>query len=420
MKISGGLLTTGGIALFLGGITVGRIVGTGADSPPQSSHPNTKSTFDTRLARGRDPFQGEQADTRMNRVGVSYSMKDILAEGDMGSRLELLVAKLERSNTDEFEGMLASIAERGLNSVRHQERLLIISAWARRDPQAAIAFLEENGAHDQMRFAAMESWASVDPDAALEWVRINHGDEKTNEWMVGIIQSFAVTDPLRAGSLIAEVSANNSRERWRAMEATMPYVLEQGSDFAKKWVEQFENGRLQSDGAKWMAGKMAFADPHEAADWIDSLGTKEARREASEVVAARLAQEDLAVAQSWVKSLPEDTRTEAAEGVVAIMAQKDPREAVAWLEQLGDNADYDGAWVDLLQQGFKAEPEVAMVGALRLANEGSRERYTANYLSRWMKEDRAAATQWASDYKEYLPNKVVRRYRKQLKGAKAR
>ena len=90
------------------------------------------------------------------------------------------------------------------------------------------------------------------------------------------------------------------------------------------------------------------------------------------------------------------------------------------MEQLGDNVDYDGAWVDLLQQGFKAEPEVAMVGALRLANEGSRERYTANYLSRWMKEDRAAATQWARDYKEYLPNKVVRRYRKQLKGAKAR
>ena len=83
---------------------------------------------------------------------------------------------------------------------------------------------------------------------------------------------------------------------------------------------------------------------------------------------------------------------------------------MAWLEQLGDDPDYDGAWVDLVQRGFKAEPAVALVGALRLSDEGWRERYTRDYLSRWMKEDKAAATEWVEEYTEYLPPKAAKRF----------
>ena len=272
-------------------------------------------------------------------------------------------------------------------------------------------YLKEYDQEDQMQFAAMATWASFDADAAEVWARENHNGKGANDWMVGVVKGLAATDPMRAGALITEVSnSRRSKERRKAMELTMPYVMERGNEYAKTWLDELTDGSLQSDGAMWMVQTMNDIEPEEGARWISSLETKEARREASEVVAARFAEEDLSGAQSWVRSLPEDTRTEAAEGVVAVMAADDPRAAVAWLEKLGDDPDYDGAWVDLLQKGFKAEPAVAMVSALRLANENWRERYTRDYLTRWMRQDETAAKQWVTDYQEFLPPKVARRF----------
>lgn len=90
-------------------------------------------------------------------------------------------------------------------------------------------------------------------------------------------------------------------------------------------------------------------------------------------------------------------------GDVSVMARDHIRGAVTWLEGLGDSPDYDGAWVDLVQSGFSSDPGVALVGALRLSDEGWREKYTRRYLARWMKSDKEAAQSWVAEYTEYLP-----------------
>lgn len=410
MTKQGWLLAGGGALLFVGGLAIGRLAPGSADfdeAAPQLSKTSVSSSGAVML--GGEDSAGGSASTRSS--SRDYSMAEIFEDGDMGSRFEKLMAKLDRTDSEDFGTLLEDISDRGFNGVMREERLLIISAWAKRDPLAAVNYLAENDTDDRMQFAAMATWASDDPDAAEAWARENHEGNGANDWMVGVIKGLAGTDPMRAGALIDDISESpRSRERQHALESVLPYVMEQGNGFARMWVEGLEDGGLQSNGAEWMARRMANEDPRAAAAWIDSLGTKEARREASEQVASRFAREDLAGAQSWVKSLPEDTRTEAAEGVVSVMAQDDPRAAVAWLENLGDNPDYDGAWVDLVERGFRKEPAVALVGALRLSDESWRERYTGNYLARWMKTDKAAATQWVTDYTEYLPPKVARRY----------
>lgn len=401
-----------GALLFFGGLSVGRLspsaIDSGSGADVQSTRSSASGSGVGTMAGGGDSSL-EKVATRSQ--GRDYSLVEILEEGDRGSRFEKLMAKLERTDSEEFGTLLKDISKRGFNGVMREERLLIIAAWAKRDPIAAVEYLAKNDRDDAMQFEAMATWASDDPDAAEAWARANHEGNGANDWLVGVIKGLAGTDPMRAGALIAEVAKDpRNRERRQALDSVLPYVMEQGGDFAKSWVEGLGDGSLQSDGAMWMARRMANEDPQAAASWIASLGTKEARREASEQVAERFARKDMAGAQSWVRSLPEDTRTEAAEGVVSVMAQGDPRAAVAWLENLGDNPDYDGAWVDLVERGFKAEPGVALVGALRLSDEGWRERYTGNYLSRWMKEDKAAATEWVTEYTEYLPPKVARRY----------
>ncbi|MFC0016584.1 hypothetical protein [Roseibacillus persicicus] len=405
MKRQGWLLAGGGILLFVGGVTVGRM---GQDGSSAAGSKQVTSARSNSLEAQGSVSAGEESSSSTRSSGRSYSVSEIMSDGNMGSRFEKLTAKLERTNTEDFGAMLAEIAEQGFNGVMREERLLIISAWAARDPIAAAEYLKEHDQDDRMQFAAMATWASNDPDAAIAWARENHEGKGANDWLVGAIQGIAGTDPDLAASLIGELP--RSREQWHAMESTMPYVLAKGEAAAKDWIESLSSGDLQSNGAEWMARRMAGEDPVVAAAWIDSLGTKEARREASEEVALRYARTDLAGAQRWVSSLPEDTRTEAAEGIVTHMAREDPRAAVAWLENLGDDPDYDGAWVDLVERGFNAEPGVALVGALRLSDEGWREKYTNNYLSRWMKQDQAAAQEWVAEYTEYLPPKVARRY----------
>lgn len=411
MKGQRWLLCVGGTLLFAGGLVVGRMAAPAASSGTEVGEQSSKSRMSGSGYSGQGDGDGPREERKSRMAGTSASLDDILLDGDVGSRFEKLLARLDRSDGEDFAAILQEINERGFKGVMREERILIISAWAKRDPIAAVEYLKEFDQGDQMQFAAMETWASNDPDAALAWARENHEGKGANDWLVGVIKGIATTDPMRAGQLIQEVSgARNSGERWRAMEATMPFAMAQGPEYVRTWIEGLEVGDLKSRGAMWVAEKLARENPSEAAQWISSLDTKEARREASEIVAARLAREDMAGAQSWVKSLPEDTRTEAAEGVVAVMAQEDPRAAVAWLENLGDNPDYDGAWVDLVERGFKADPGVALVGALRLSDEGWREQYTGKYLSRWMKDDQSAAAQWVSEYTEYLPPKVARRY----------
>ncbi len=404
-------MATGGALLFGGGLVVGRLAPRENEEGVKERTLLSKSSLSQTRSAEMDGGESGKEVGGARRMGQGHLITELLREGNVGSRFEILLAQLERSETEDFEVMLREISERGFDGAMQEERVLIVSAWAKRDPRAAVEYLKEYDQEDQMQFAAMATWASFDADAAEVWARENHNGKGANDWMVGVVKGLAATDPMRAGALITEVSnSRRSKERRKAMELTMPYVMERGNEYAKTWLDELTDGSLQSDGAMWMVQTMNDIEPEEGARWISSLETKEARREASEVVAARFAEEDLAGAQSWVRSLPEDTRTEAAEGVVAVMAADDPRAAVAWLEKLGDDPDYDGAWVDLLQKGFKAEPAVAMVSALRLANENWRERYTRDYLTRWMRQDETAAKQWVTDYQEFLPPKVARRF----------
>ena len=397
-------MVLGGAALFAGGIGVGKMGGTQA-TPVGVGATDARSQV---AYSSRDWGENGGKSSTSRRSGKGDALKAILDEGDVGSRFEQLAYQMDRMADEDFALMLAEIEERGFNNVMSDERVMLISAWAKRDPLAAMAYLKENDRSDRMQFAAMATWASNDPDSAEAWARENHNGRGANDWMVGVIQGLASSDPERARTLAAELP--RSKEQWRAIESTMPYVMDQGSDFSREWLEGLEDGRLLSQSAEWMARRMARENPEDAATWIASLSTKEARREASEEVALRYAREDLGAAQSWVSSLPQDTRTEAAEGVVSVMAKEDPRGAVAWLEQLGDDPDYDGAWADLVDSGYRAEPDVALASALRISDERWRDKYTNNYLSRWMKDDKAAATQFVNDYAEYLPPRAAKRF----------
>ena len=141
MQKQGWLIAGGGILLFGGGLLVGRLNPSPAPTDGAGIGAGTKSSPKGGLVGG-----AENGSSRFAATKRDYSMGEILEDGDVGSRFEKLMAKLDRTESKDFQAILEDIAERGFNQVMGDERVLIISAWAKRDPLAAVQYLKE---HDQ-------------------------------------------------------------------------------------------------------------------------------------------------------------------------------------------------------------------------------------------------------------------------------
>ncbi len=357
------------------------------------------------------PGGGTSRTSRPQPASVAPSaalVTNALSAGDRLGRLRALLGLMENLEADAFAGVLEQMEAEDYHVVFREEYLLVLSAWAERDPLAAAQHLVDSGTGDDgMKHAVMAAWAARDPLAAEEWARsLPEGDERS-EWLVGVVQGVASSDIDVARGLIEELDGRD--QRW-ALRSTLGHVLLSGEETAAAWIEQLPEGRLQSDSAEWIGERLADRDPAAAAAWVSELPTAEARRDASEEVAERYARENLADAQKWVESLPADTRHEAAEGIVDELARENPVAAFNWLSQLGDGPEYDGARRDIVRRGFGADPAAALTTALHLADDRMRSRFTSRYLERWFDDDPAAAGSWLRQHAAYVPENVRSRY----------
>lgn len=237
-------LAGGGAFLFGCGLLVGRLAGgapqTGAAEEALGGGLASKSGAAVVISSGgtlggtvRKAGEGSSEGGLSGGRSRSYGQPvgEILKDGDFGSRMQKLMAKLDHASDEDFLLIFEEISKSGMADVFHDEQKLIVSAWMKRDPYGAAAYLKENDSSDGLQFAAMAAWASNDPAAAEQWARENHEGERANDWLVGVIRGVAGNDPAKAGELISELP--RSREQWRAMESTLPFVMEQGSAFAQ-------------------------------------------------------------------------------------------------------------------------------------------------------------------------------------------
>jgi hypothetical protein len=358
-------------------------------------------------ATGARPEAASSTNRRSGERTIA-ALNDSLRLTDRLARTRRVLDLADTLSPDEFPAMVEALRNSNLARIRGTEYSLLLNAWVKADPYAAAEYIEGNDESGGSRETVIAAWAAQDPQAAAAWIAGRDDPGGTNNWMVGLLRGVASTDPTLALEYLEKLKPGRTRSS--GMKAVLPHVLQNGFEFATGWVAQIGDVDLQRGTARTLARDLTRIDAGQAGEWISTMASVPARRDASEVVSDQWARRDLEGARAWAESLPENTRTEAAEGVARHMARADPERTATWLNSLGTNPDLDGARRIFIWESSSRAPQVALENVYTLSKQSEQEKTYHQVLKGWSSRDSEAVKTWVNYNAEALPPSVVKRY----------
>lgn len=333
----------------------------------------------------------------MARTGVG-SVKDRLAklEGIIRGenaldRNRALLAFIDQLGPGDFEEAVARFRSFGLTEERFGEYSLLLSAWAKEDPMAALTYAKENTGNRFATNTILATWASTDPAAAIRWAEANHDGDGANPYMAGIIRSLAADDPTRATQLLA--SMPKSVERGEALDSMLPHLLNEGADATRAWIAALTDDSLRSGAMMRVADNLAETDPAGTAAWLIANPSEATQRRMDDVYST-WAQKDQQAAISSLTAMPAgENRSNALRGVVSSLAMEDPKAGVAMMNRFPNDVN-DRVVQNFIWHSFGNDPATAVSQVSRITDERDRDRMYGRTLEAWLEEDNAAATAW--------------------------
>jgi hypothetical protein len=402
------------------------VVGAGAFMAGRVSSPDSKpSTANapdvTRPARASGiPMSSESAAERMRRTRENDHRSESAAERltrlesivrgeNPVDRSRALLAFIDQLTPEDFEAAVAHFRSLGMTEDRMGEYGMLLSAWAKVNPLAALSFARQN---TRSRFATdtiLTTWASIDPDAALRWAEANHTGDGANPNLAGVIRGIAATDPQRATQLLT--SMPKSIGRGQALDAMMPYLLAQGNDATRLWIAAISDDSLREGAMLRAAERMAATDPAGTVDWLLANPGEATQRRMDDVYSI-WAQRDEQAAMRSLATLPAgEIRSDALRGVVTSAAVGDPARAISIMDRFPADVDY-GVVRNFIWHSFGNDPAMAVNQITRIADAGQREQMYLRAVSRWIERDPAAASTWMQA--NTLPPSVQQQLQSQL------
>jgi hypothetical protein len=326
----------------------------------------------------------------------------ILRSEDPLYRNRGLFTFIDRLDPADFETAADHFRSLGLTGSRAGEYALLLSAWAKRDPHAALAFAR---AHPDDKVAAttvLATWASSDPDAALRWAIASHEGTGPNPFLAGVIRGIAETDPEHAAKLLADMPPGN--ERYEALNGVLPQLLAQGTDVARAWIEGLADVSLREAAMKFLANDLATVDPAGTAEWLQANPSEATARRMGDVY-GKWARVDERAAIDSVTSLPAgEARSNALSGVVGAMATTDPQAALSLMDRLNDDGNPQ-VMKNFLWNSLEKDPALAAAQIPRIQDAATRDWWYSHILGSWLNRDAAAANAWIKD--NPLPQPVI-------------
>lgn len=318
-------------------------------------------------------------------------------------RSRALIAFLDRLAPDDFEKVVDHFRGLGITDERFGEYRLILAAWAKADPLAALAYAK---AKTESRFAArtiLATWATEDPVGALRWAQNNHQGESANPWLVGVICGIAATDLEGASQLLK--SMPRSVERGDALDALLPHLLAKGNESTRQWIASIEDDALRNGAVERAAEAMAESDPAGTVAWLmENPGDTLDQR--LDNIFSTWAKQDESAARLAINSLPSgEIRSDALRGVIRHFALSNPGEAVALMNQYPSEVD-DNTVRSFVWHTFDNDPATALGEVSRIGDEARRNEMYRRALGAWMRRDADAADTWLNA--NPVPESVMR------------
>jgi len=347
-------------------------------------------------ASARKSQRAERAERAAKSAGGNQTerlakLESIVRGEDPLDRNRALLAFIDQLGPGDFENAVAHFRSLGITESRFGEYSLLLSAWAKADPMAALAYARENTGNRFATNTILTTWASADPEAAIRWAESNHDGDGANPYMAGIIRAIAGSDPARATQLLTGMP--RSQERGEALDAMLPHLLTQGAAATRSWIEGITDEALRNGAMSRATDQLAEIDPAGTAAWLIANPGEATQRRMDDVYSS-WAQKDEQSAISSLAALPAgENRTNALRGVVSSVAVRDPKAAVSMLDRFPNDVN-DRVVQNVVWHSFGNDPSLAVNQISRIADEGERERMYRRTLEAWMDRDSAAAMAW--------------------------
>lgn len=347
-------------------------------------------------------------------------IEDIARSGDAIERNNALLALLDTLAPEQFFSVVDSFRKLGLTRERQGEYEILLTAWAKVNPQEALDYAKENTQGRLASNTILATWATTNPDAAIAWAEANHDNEdQANPWLVGVIEGISQYDIPRATSLMETLP--RSDERGAALRNMVAQLMSKDPEDAKNWSGTVEDDYLRSGAYAFTAESLAERDVAEAAEWLSQVGDVGALNRVGEDITEDWYRESPEEAAAWVSSLPPEAMSEAAEGIVSNVVRDNPVEAAEYLSQLATSnpeANFDSSIRELVRGSVRQDPELAAVWIGGLTSDNDQSRYYHRVLAEWRNQDSAAVTSWIQDNQSSLPESVSQRFLPQTNGGR--
>jgi hypothetical protein len=389
------------ILIGAGGFMAGRISSSGPSAASQDNAGGRKSS------RASSQSAGTAADGASSRKSARAERPGRVAAGSASDRLarleaivrgenpldrnRSLLAFIDQLGPGDFEAAVAKFRALGITDNRFGEYALLLSAWAKADPLAALAYASANTRGGFATSTILGSWAFTDPEAAIRWAETNHKGDGANPYLPGIIRTLAGADPVRATQLLT--SMPRSQERGEALDAMMPHLLTQGADAARAWIGALKDDALRDGAMMRSATQLAAIDPAGTATWLAANPGETSQRMMDDVYSV-WAGNDLQSAMSSISSIASDeNRSNALRGVVNNLANTDPKAALALMNRYPNDVS-DRMVQQYVWHSFGSDPSSAVNQIARISNEGERNQMYGRMVGSWLNRDPSAANAW--------------------------
>jgi len=321
----------------------------------------------------------------------SLSIKEIMDLDDPIERTRNLLSILDTLAPSDFKDCVEQFRSLGITREHKSEYTLLLTRWAKVDPEGALAYTEKNTTDPFASMKVIEAWASYDSTAALAWIDKNKDEFFTEDLTEGVIKGIASKDPYTATKLLNEADLSYFG-KVDALRSIIPHISNLGSEKAMAWVETLGDPKLRQKAVKSLISDFVKTDPNAAAKWVTGLDD-ESKIQAAHDVAAALSKQDLNQGLEWTNSLNGEAKVKAAAAVMTPYAKNNPAEAATWMKTMSQQKGYQRVVQSFIAETGRSNPSIAL-DHINEIDERVRPMTKSLILVAWAARDESGASNW--------------------------
>lgn len=326
-------------------------------------------------------------------------VREAEAKPELIDSLDSFIDSLRRLDSDNLEQVVASWEAMPNGQDRSIHLRLLMQAWGKQDPQAALSYARELKRRGEQLIAikdVVSIWTRNSPDDALAWISENvEKREADRYYLPAAIAGIAAQDPNRANQLMF------SNPNLFVQTALANHHIEQGMAGAMEWASSLPSNKYASAVGR-VAREAVIRNPEKCAKWIEQLQPGTTRNLAISSTISAMTGNNPSGATNLVSTFDDPSlRAHAMKAVVNRWTVRDPIVTAQWLNEQPHEVSDEVVQTFALRVSYR-DPESSVIWANSIKDETLRDRTVSASLNRWIRKDLSSAKAWRAIHAPHL------------------